>query len=472
MSNQSDVKVTYLQKYTYDVLNSGYNVFLTGGAGTGKSFILRKFIEKSIEDGLNVMVTAPTGIAAINIGGVTLHRAFKIPVGPLTYSHRETKAFVSDELLNTDVLVIDEISMCRIDIFDFIATSILEADSRRRNQLKAPIQVVLCGDFFQLPPVITKFERIALERYYGSSVRSGFAYQSEYWKLFDFKYIILNEVVRQNNIDFINNLNSLRCGNIGTIDYFYNNSSLTEIPDGITLCGTRAEADKKNEVGLNSIQDELWEFPAETTGNISESDYSMEEVLKLKVGARVIILANNGELYANGSLGTVSGIYESYIAVDLDDGNTVGIERIEQNIYDYTLDEVEDSDNGIIGNSGKKFKLVQEQIGTIRQFPIKLAYAMTIHKSQGQTYEKVNLSPYSWDCGQLYVAISRMRSLSGLHFNYKPDPRDIVVSLDTIAFHNKMVEVANQTLDIHDRVVKKKLDNEDANNLLDLLSKL
>jgi hypothetical protein len=348
---------------------------------------------------------------------------------------------------------------------------------------------VLCGDFFQLPPVITKFERAALERYYEGSIRSGFAYQSKFWKMFKFKYIILNEVVRQNEIEFINNLNNLRCGNIGTLEYFYNNSSVMEIPDGITLCGTRAEADKKNNQGLDAIQGELWEIPADTTGDITDSDYSMESLLKLKVGARIIILANNGEFYANGSLGTILNITEGYIRVKLDDGSVVDIERLEQRVYDYSLEELDTPSEGsdnlegtsetsetsgkiITPDSGKKFKLVQEQIGTIRQFPVKLAYAMTIHKSQGQTYEKVNLSPYSWDCGQLYVAISRMRNIRGLHFNYKPDPKDIVVSLDTIAFHNAMVKVANQTLDIHPRKLDIEIKNEDANTLMDLLSKM
>jgi ATP-dependent exoDNAse (exonuclease V) alpha subunit len=471
MSNQSDTKVTYLQKYAYNVLNSGYNVFMTGGAGTGKSFILRKFIEKSTEQGLNVMVTAPTGVAALNIGGITIHRSFNTPLGPLTYTRCNVE--VSDELVNTDIVVIDEISMCRIDLFEFIANKILTANQKRRNLLKPSIQLVVSGDFFQLPPVITKFDKSAIERYYGTSVRSGFAFQSKFWRLFDFKYIILTEVLRQTDIEFMSKLNELRCGNIGTLEYFYKNSNPNLIENGITLCGTRSEADSKNASELAKLPGETHEYMAIIEGDIESSEYTSENILELKIGARVMITMNESKndsnigtnyTYINGSLGHIVGLGENEINVELDTGETVSISRDTETVYQYTLQESE--------NNSNKLMLVKEEIGSVEQFPLRLAYAITIHKSQGQTYENVNLSPYSWDCGQLYVAISRMRSLNGLHFNYEPNIKDVKVSSDVIAFHNEIVKEANKNVDIHERKTEIKIENRDASSLLDMLSKL
>lgn len=434
--------LTYLQQYGYNVLMAGYNVFLTGDAGTGKTYLVKLFIENVRKLGYNVMVTAPTGTAAINIDGITSHRAFDIPMGPLTFN-KDTYG-VSDELVETDIVVIDEISMCRIDAFDFIANKILKANNLRHRVGKPPIQLVLSGDFFQLAPVTMERERHVLNTYYRRDIGVGYAFDSIFWKMFDFKNIILTEVIRQNNLEHINNLNKIRVGDKSVIDYFINNSSQYELPNAVTLCGTNADAVEKNKVELNKINSEEIVYRAIVDGVVMENDTNAEMNLTLKVGARVIMIVNDKNIaYSNGTLGTVTNLFKDKIIVKLDSRLTIEVERNEWQVYKYELDTTLD-----------KPKLLKTQIGTISQFPLKLAYAITIHKSQGQTYDAVNLNPYCWDCGQLYVALSRVKSLNKMYLKYSINPRDLVISLNVIKFYNSIVKEANQTIDTTVRLLE------------------
>ena len=434
--------LTYLQQYGYNVLMSGYNVFLTGDAGTGKTHLIRLFIQKAREKGYNVMVAAPTGTASINIDGVTAHRAFDIPMGPLTFN--KDNYSVSQEIVETDIVVIDEISMCRIDAFDFIANKILKANKLRNRVGKAPIQLVLSGDFFQLAPVTVDKEKKVLNDFYKRDIEAGFAFDSIFWNMFEFKNIILTEVVRQDNIEYINNLNKVRIGDKSGIDYFYNNSCKHEIPNAVTLCGTNSDAIAKNKEELSKINSEVIEYRAIVDGVVLENDTNAEMHLTLKVGARVIMLVNDKNIaYSNGTLGTVTNLFKDKIIVKLDSGLTIEVERYEWQVYKYELDEDLD-----------KPKLIKTQIGTISQFPLKLAYAITIHKSQGQTYDAVNLNPYCWDCGQLYVALSRAKRIDRMYLKYSINPRDLIVSLNVIKFHNSIVKTANQTIDTTVRLLE------------------
>lgn len=428
------MKVTYLQKYAYDVANMGYNISLNGDAGTGKSCIINKYIEDQEKAGKNVMKLAPTGIAASNINGVTIHKEFKVPVGPLTNNH-EAYDNIDDNLIETDIVVIDEISMCRVDLFDFVANKILRANNIRKSRGYKTIQFIVVGDFFQLPPVITENDKKVLDKFYGYDIGVGFAFQSKFWKMFDFKYIILTEIVRQDNTQFLKHLNEIRIGNKSAIDFFYKNSCKTEIPGAITICGRNSEVSEINNRELNKLNGEIVEYRAILDGDVNYNDTIAEFNLKLKLGARVMMLTNN-EYYNNGSFGVVTELDRDYIKVRLDSGIEVKVERYEWEIYRYTLDE---EDNN-------KKRLKRETVGTFTQFPLKLAYAITVHKSQGQTYEYANLSPYCWDCGQLYTALSRVKSLDKLYIKYDIDQSYAVVSLSVIKFHNEMVKTANKQI--------------------------
>lgn len=432
---------TYLQNYAYTLMKLGFNIFLTGDAGTGKSYVVSKFISDAQSEGKNVMVLAPTGIAAGNMGGVTLHNQFNIPLGPLVGVRRAGK---DDRALeNTDVLVIEEISMCRIDLFEYVSKLILRANSERIARGKKPIQIIVLGDFFQLPPVTTADEKKILDNYYGKDIGLGFAFESVYWTLHEFKNVILLDVVRQDNREFIEYLNRIRLGDKTCIDDLYKKSAKVRDDTAINMCGLNRNVKAINDKGLGKLNSKLVEYQSIITyedgidgAEIINNSPLVEHILKLKVGARVMTLVNDKDsVFYNGSMGEVVGLAGDYISVKLDNGWTVNIERYDWPIYKYDVDY-----------SGAKEKLVIKQIGTVTQFPLKLAYAITIHKSQGQTFDKVNLSPYSWDCGQLYVALSRVRNLDGLYIDCEIDPRYLVISLGVIDFYNRTVATANQNI--------------------------
>lgn len=429
------MKVTYLQKYTYTLAKMGYNLCVTGDAGTGKTFIMNKFIQDMEKDGYNIMKLSATGIAASSIGGVTIHKEFKVPVGPVTNKVTAYKD-TDDAMIETDILVIEELSMCRVDLFDLVISKVLTANSIRHRRGHRSIQIILIGDFFQLPPVLTEYDKKVLDAYYGHDIGCGFAFQSKFWSLLDLKYIILTDIMRQTDKEFLTELNKIRVGNKESIDYFYKNSARDVIPDAITLCGTNSEVDRINTEKLNKILGDFVEYRAILDGEVNYNDTIAEFNLRLKPGARVMMLTNS-DFYNNGSFGVVAGLADDYISVLLDTGVKVDVERYTWEVYRYKVEE---------DATSNKSKVTRECIGTLEQFPVKLAYAITIHKSQGQTYDKVNISPYCWDCGQLYTALSRVKNIANMHLNYDVNSSYAVTSLNVIKFYNEMVKVANQDL--------------------------
>lgn len=413
------------QTVAFNILNNGKNVFLTGDAGSGKSYLVRKFIEQLENNGKEVMVCAPTGIAAINVGGVTIHRAFQVPLKPLVQQAKN----IPSTLRNVEVIIIEEISMCRMDLFDYIANIIINLNKyRRKNNLK-DVQVVVVGDFFQLPPVMNDKDREILTEYYGKNIYGAFAFKSNYWKTFNFVNIILKESMRQKNSEFKHNLNLARIGRLECIRYFMLNSSPNRIKGAITVCGLNKRAREINENEIDKVKSNPVCYIADTKGVVSQSDKMVDDEIVLKVGARVMSVINDTMgRYQNGSLGTIVRLENSFAIVEFDSGETVKIEKYTWEIEDYSLK----------ADSKGNLKLDKTVIGSFSQLPLKIAYAITIHKSQGQTYDAVNIDPYCWDYGQLYVALSRATNIEHMHLLSSIDRRFLKTSLDVKKFYDNI----------------------------------
>lgn len=434
MSNFSEYDIKKLnsdQKVAFNMLCKGDNVFISGQAGTGKSYLLNCFLKYMHSNKKNVIVTAPSGIAALNIGGVTLHSAFQIPIKPLfpgEHPDNIPKIFTDNRLL-IDAIVIDEISMCRCDIFEYISQIIRTTEYVHNHK----IQVVVVGDFYQIPPVISKDERnvttiingieqnIDFFKYYYNT-ESGFAFQSPSWKLFNFSVYQLTKVIRQSDTAFINHLNKVRVGDYDSAQWIFNNSS-KDVVSGITLCPTNKLASQINKVKLDQLNTIAVTFEAEEQGKVPPQYKVNDDKVTLKVGAEVMILVNNrSDGYFNGSLGKIrsfiknDGEYDGAV-VELKSGKVVTVLRHDWEVGEYKID---DSNNEMP-------KLEKSITGVYNQIPLKLAYAATIHKSQGQTFDAANVYPECFAHGQLYVALSRVKSIDSLHIMNPIQPRYLLI---------------------------------------------
>ncbi len=370
-----------IQKYLFD---SDKNIFLTGQAGTGKSTLLKKYIETH----KNTIVCAPTGVAAVNVGGDTMHKVFSIPVPAYGANISKVTPSKIKELIMADCVIIDEISMARNDVFSFAMRVLKKAEKLKGKK----IRVILCGDFSQLPPVVRK-EDIKYLKKFGYDI-SGFAFTTKEWKALNLKTIELIDIKRQSDKTFIEELNKVRIGDLSCIPYF--NSFLTDKTpkDAICVCGTNAEADRLNKEYLDSIEGAPIAYQAEKSGRTANSN--IDEIILLKKGAKVFFTINDvvNEEYRNGTFGIVKDLNEKCVTVDID-GKEVIVFPHKNSIYSYKVE------NGMLN---------KKEIGSVSQIPLKLAKAITIHKSQGKTFDNVLLSPQIFAPGQLYVALSRVRN--------------------------------------------------------------
>ena len=444
--------MTDSQQRAFKAMVRGENIFLTGEGGTGKSFVVKAFMDYCDKIGVNVIAAAHTALAAQNVHGMTLAKAFGIKVGgPVITS--KTRARASVLLQEADIVIIDEISMCRIDQFNLIIRKLNDVNKKRSDlrieiengecfnvgQKLNPIQVVLVGDFFQLPPIIRQDERKVLEEVeYHAPIGYGFAFQSPLWHSYcgtGFRTYKLTDVVRQTDPEFIANLNKARIGDTTCVDYFNSKACDKPIPGAIWLFASNKDADRLNSSQLDSLEGAVYEYKANTFGFLKKTEMPVDPLIRLKHGARVMF-TKNGPNYTNGQFGTIIYLNESRVTVRPDmpssDGKihniTVGMEKWEINEY-----FVKESNKD--GYITKTFE--QRNIGYFEQIPLKLAYAITIHKSQGQTYTAVNLNPHSFSAGMLYVALSRVKSIDGLYLDNNIDPSDLDVSLEAIRFYNR-----------------------------------
>jgi hypothetical protein len=391
------------------VTETSENIFLTGKAGTGKTTFL-KYLKENCSK--NIIVAAPTGVAAINAGGVTLHSLFQLPFNPFLPTSASKSELLGklkfnrqrqDLLRKMELMVIDEISMVRCDTMDAIDT-ILRSVRRKHDLPFGGVQLLCIGDLYQLPPVAKREEMNILQQFYSSE----FFFDSLVIKEQMPMLIELNKIYRQKEDSFVDILNKVR-NNIMTADDFEDlhqrfypdfRPSLEE--KYITLTSHNNQADQINYRQLQKLLAPSFTYNAEIENDFPQSMYPAEGSLILKEGAQVMFLKNDVEKrYFNGKIGVVKSLKQDEIVVECD-GEDIYVSQETWENSRYTLSR----DEG---------KLVQEVLGTFTQFPLRLAWAITIHKSQGLTFEKVMIDAgAAFSSGQVYVALSRCTSLDGI----------------------------------------------------------
>lgn len=387
------MKLNKNQQKFIDIALEGKNVFLSGKAGTGKTTVTRELIKRLKKSGKRVAVVAPTGIAANNAGGATMHSTFSLkPFGVLNFDECN---FVKSEkrrvLSAIETIIIDEVSMLRPDHLDAINWTLL------KNGCGSLLdkQVIFVGDMKQLPAVLNDNTRSVLMRTYEGDK----FFDAKIYPQLNVTMVELDEVVRQSDTEFINALNIIRDG--GKSDYFRSFVG-TKPNDGIILAPYNEMVQKYNEQGLSKLTTDEFTFKAEVHGNLKADDFNLESVIKVKNGAKIMYLINSKDApLVNGTIGT----FASY----------KGNHYIQVNGIDYKLEEVEFTKKEyVLNEEGTDLEL--RDIGSIKQYPFRLAYALSIHKSQGLTFDEVTID-LSRPCfmeGMLYVALSRVRSPEGL----------------------------------------------------------
>ena len=388
-------------------------LFITGKAGTGKTTFLKRLREVSPK---NIAVVAPTGVAAINAGGMTIHSFFQLPIRTLVPTPQSYRQMFAEQrltqrkrqmLYHLEMLVIDEISMVRADVLDAI-DAVLRHYRYRRDVPFGGVQVVMIGDLMQLQPVVHgDDEKEALAKYYDGP----YFFQSKVMQEVNPVYIELDHVFRQQNADFVRILNEVRENRLSTQSramlaarYMPGTPALQDDDFHITLTTHNQQADDLNHRRLAELDGREYTFKAEVKKNFPESSYPTEETLTLKEGARVMFIRNDDQKprrFYNGKLGIVAKIGDNAIIISCEDG--------EIEVEPMTWENIRYKENAQSG------KIEEELLGTFKQYPLRLAWAITIHKSQGLTFDKVIIdAARAFAAGQVYVALSRCRTLEGI----------------------------------------------------------
>ena len=391
------------------VKNTGCHIFLTGRAGTGKTTFLHTIKKRSPK---RMVVTAPTGVAAINAGGVTLHSFFQLPLGPFIPGADDTRPLYRFNrekiglIKNLDLLVIDEISMVRADLLDGV-DSVLRR-YRRSSLPFGGVQLLMIGDLFQLPPVVKEPEWQLLSRFY----ESPYFFSSQALSRTDMVTIELKHIYRQTDPHFIDLLNRLRSNRLDSAGIkTLNSRHVADFPpqdqDGyITLCTHNRMADAINAQRLGALKQTAHRFNADIEGEFPEHIYPTAADLELKTGAQVMFMRNDlspGKRYFNGKIGTITRISGQEIWVKCpEDHKEIPVEPAIWENINYALDP-------------DTLEITENKIGAFTQVPLKLAWAITIHKSQGLTFDKAIIdAKAAFAHGQVYVALSRCRTLEGM----------------------------------------------------------
>lgn len=401
--------------------NTRSNILILGPAGTGKSTFVN-YIKSASKK--RIICACPTAVSALNVGGQTIHSLFQIqPRDFIVMELLKLKAKPRNILCGTDVLIIDEISMVAPDLLD--AMDYLMRAARRNNEPFGGIQIVAIGDLFQLPPVITR----DAEKYYATEYEHPNAYffDSHAYRRAEFIPFNFGTVYRQKDDKLLDNLMRLRGNDSSALDFF-NNCRIDDASrraNAVIITPFRAVAERINDDRLNQIAAPDVTYNGEITGNFSERDVPAPMNLTLKQGA-LVVFVKNGDKWHNGSMGIVEQLGAHEIIVQLlnktRDVVVVKPEKWQKIEYSRDVDD----------------KIIETEVGSYKQFPLNLGYAMTIHKAQGKTLDAVivDISRGAFVHGQTYVALSRTRSAADIHMSAPLRPRDVIFDQRVVDFIN------------------------------------
>lgn len=406
------------EKAHHLIEHTNESFFVTGKAGTGKSTLLKYFRSQTKK---NVAVVAFTGLAAINVDGQTIHSFFLFPIGFIHPNAVKVNPELEKILCTLDTIVVDEVSMLRADLMDAIDKSL-----RIHRRIEKPFggtQMIFIGDLYQLPPIIEKDLNDVYNRYY----KTPYFFSADVFSHMKLPYINLEKIHRQNDPEFIGILNSIReRTNINkalerlnkNVSYNFNDMKEGET---VVLSTTNAKVREINSFFLDNLTAQTYSFSAQVTGDFDPKSYPTEERLFLKEGAKIMFIKNDPDkYYVNGDIGIITKITPFSIEVKCR-GSVIKIkkQKWEKFKYKYVASENED----------ERGSVQKKTTGSFEQYPIRLAWAITVHKSQGQTYNKVfiDLHTGSFTSGQTYVALSRCKTLDGIKLQRPIKDSDVIL---------------------------------------------
>ncbi|MFD1715105.1 ATP-dependent RecD-like DNA helicase [Amnibacterium flavum] len=416
------------QSAVFDYIeNTRQHVLVTGRAGTGKSTLLNHLAWHSEKQ---LVVCAPTGVAALNVGGQTIHSLFKLPIGVVADRDLDQDPALRRLLGAIETLVIDEVSMVNADLLDAVDRALRQA--RARPEPFGGVQVVLFGDPFQLAPVPGDPDERA---YFADHYRSMWFFDAKVWNETDLGVVELRDIHRQSDPEFKSMLTAVRHGRVtAEIAHRLNTAGARPVPDEapITLATRNDSVNRINAKSLAALPGRVQASSAEISGDFGGRTFPAEERLELKRGAQVMFLRNDPDgRWVNGTIGTVGRIKDT-VSVEVDgEAFEVFPATWERHRYSY---------------SSATKSLKREVVAEFTQFPLRLAWAVTIHKSQGKTYDAavVDLGTRVFTAGQTYVALSRLTTIDGLYLTRPLRPSDIIVDRDVIRFLTEVPRIALQ----------------------------